>query len=174
MFETEVVHAFDESILKDIISVNRASFPSGWVYSDAVQYYRDMLHKTDSIHILLKHEGKSVGYLLAIPHNDAVLELKNDDPEMKDDPMKYYIETTSILPDYRGKKGFSKILERLIEECRKRKITKISLHARVATGLSEIIQRKFKVTEVRRIERWPYYNFEEPTDYIEALIAPAT
>jgi hypothetical protein len=36
--------------------------------------------------------------------------------------------------------------------------------------LSEIIQSKFRTTEVRRIEKWAYYNYEEPTDYIEASL----
>lgn len=172
MFETEVVQGLEENILKEIILVNRASFPPGWVYSDAEKYYRSMLSKKDSIHIILKYKGKTIGYLLAIPHNDAVIELKNGDPKMKKDPMKYYIETTGILPEYRGKRGFSKMLKRLIDECKKRGITKISLHARVKTGLSTIMQKKFKVTEVRRIERWQFYNFEEPTDYIEVILSP--
>lgn len=171
MFKTEVVQGLEENILNEIILVNRASFPPGWVYSDAGKYYRSMLSKKDSIHIILKYKGKTIGYLLAIPHNGAVAELKNVDPKMEKDPMKYYIETTGILPEYRGKKGFSEMLERLIDECKKRGITKISLHARVTNGLSAIMQRKFKVTEVRRIEQWRYYNFEEPTDYIEAILS---
>jgi ribosomal protein S18 acetylase RimI-like enzyme len=172
MFETEVVWESDEKILNDIVSINRDSFPPGWAYHDAEQYYRAMLRRKNNIHIVLRDHEKRIGYLLAIPHDAAVVELKNDDPKMENDPLKYYIETVEILPKYRGQKGLSKMLDRLIAECQARGITKISLHARVKTGFSGIVQRKFGVAAIRRIERWSYYNFEEPTDYIEATIIP--
>ncbi len=170
MFKTEVVHELNEEILNGILRVNRGSFPTNWIYYDAEEYYRDMLKKRENIHIVLKYDESIVGYLLAIPHNEAVKELTNDDPEMKNDPMKYYIETTGILPEYRGKKGFSKILDTLILECKKKGIAKLSLHARVETGLSMIIQTKFKANEVRRVKEWRYYNYQEPADYIDVLL----
>jgi len=171
MLKTEILNHYDQNTVKEIVSINRGSFPSGWGMSDTEQYYGSMLRNKTNIHIVLNDAGKKAGYLLAIPQNNAVEELKNDDPGMKKDPQEYYIEIAGILPESRGKKGFSLMLEKLAEECRKKGVNRISLHARISNNLSKIIQKKFKIVEIRRIEKWRYYNFEEPTDYIEAVLS---
>jgi ribosomal protein S18 acetylase RimI-like enzyme len=170
MQTTEIVNTFDVTALKDILFIERHSFPIEWAYTDAEQYYREMLLKEDNIHIFLKDNGNRIGYLLAIPHNDAVKELKKDDPQMEEDSKRYYIETVTILPEFRGRKGFSEILKRLIEQS-KIKGNNISLHARVENGFSTIIQKKLNVTKIRRINKWKYYNYAEPADYIEAILS---
>jgi len=168
--QAEVVKTFDADVLQNILSIERSSFPKAWIYDKAEEYYGRMLSAKANINILLTETGQKIGYLLAIPHNDAVKDLSSDDPKMEGDLLKYYIETIAIRAEYRGKKGFSILLGKLIEECKKRGIHKISMHARVSNHLSEIIQKKLAITEIRRIEKWAYYNFEEPTDYIEATI----
>lgn len=170
MLSAEIINKFDKYIVKEIVSINRAAFPPGWGAPDAKRYYAGTLRGEKNIHIMLNDNGKNAGYLLAIPQNDAVEELKNDDPEMEKDTGTYYIETLGVIPESRGKKGLSMMLEKFSEECRNRGINKISLHARISNKLSEIIQKKFKAVKIRRIEKWRYYNFEEPADYIEALL----
>ena len=168
MIGTKVVIHGDENIVKAIVSNNQGSFPSGWEYADAAKYYAELFEKKNSINIILKDNEKIIGHLLAIPHNDAVDELKTDDPAMRKDASGYYIETVAILPGHRGKKGLSAMLETLKDELKKRGINNISLHARVSNDFTKIIQKKMKVTNIRRIDKWKYYNYEEPTDYIEA------
>jgi ribosomal protein S18 acetylase RimI-like enzyme len=168
MLTVDVVHEFDKNVLEDIILINRKSFPKGWAYSDAEEYYTEMLKNRKNIHIILEDNGRRIGYLLAIPHNDAFRELKNDDPLIEEDALRYYVEVVAVLPDFRGKKGFSEILKKLRDELKWRGIYKLSMHARVSNNLSKIIQKKMKITQIRRIQRWKYYNYEEPTDYIEA------
>jgi len=170
MLAAEIVKNFDKNTVSEVVHINRNSFPSHWSAADAESYYGEMLLDEKSIHILLSDNGKRAGYMLAIPQNAAVEELKNDDPEIKKDASEYYIETVGILPGSRGKKGLSLMLEKLAAECRRRGVKKISLHARITNNLSKIIQKKFKIVGIRRLEKWRYYNFEEPTDYIEALV----
>ncbi len=170
MMQTDIIKAFDPAVLQAILQILRNSFPETWIYDDAEEYYGRMLRSTKSINILLKDSGKNVGFLLAIPQNDAVEEIKENDPEMRVDSATYYIETVGILPEFRGEKGFSVLLEKIIEECKKRGINKISLHARVSNHLSEIIQKKYRTAGLRRIRKWAYYNFEEPTDYMEIIL----
>lgn len=168
MLKAEVTQVFDEKILGDTVLINRDSYPVEWAYSDAEGYYTQMLNNRDNVHIVLKDNGKSVGYLFAIPHDAAMIELKEADECMKPDTRAYYIENVAILPAYRKKKGFSEMLRVLREELRKRGIFKISLHARVSNRLSKVIQKNMKIIEIRRISAWKYYNYQEPTDYIEA------
>lgn len=170
MQTVEVIDNYNDEILRDILFINRNVFPNGWQYHDAAEYYKEMLKNKNNIHILLKDSGERVGYLHAIPHNEAVRELKKDDPAMKEEPNTYYIETVGILPAFREKKGFSKMIAAFITESKKRGIKKFSLHARVSNRFSEIIQMKFGVAPIRRIQKWKYYNFEEPSDYIEVPI----
>ncbi|OGS22556.1 MAG: hypothetical protein A2252_02985 [Elusimicrobia bacterium RIFOXYA2_FULL_39_19] len=168
MFQTEFVTNPDKNTVKQIVSINRASFPAGWRPTDEENYYTQMLKDNQNISIFLTIEGKKIGYLHAIPHNTAVTELKDDDKLIKNTDSTYYIEIVSILPDYCGKNGFSALVQTLILELQKRNITQISLHARVSNNFSNKIQKKLKVTKIRRIENWKYYNEQEPTDYIEA------
>lgn len=166
----EVINVFSPEVLKAILFIQSNSFPKEWEFDDAEEYFKGMLDTHKNINILLSDNGKKIGHLLAIPHNDAVRDLQNDDPELREDPSKYYIEIVGILPEFRGKGGLSKMLDKLINECKKREIKKISMHARVNNRFSVIIQSKFRINEIRRIENWKYYNHEEPTDYIEVII----
>ncbi len=168
MLKAEAVEGPDEKIASDIVLINRHSYPEGWEYPGAEEYYRQMLMNQKNICIMLIDDEKRVGFLLAIPHNDAVGELKDDDEFMEQGPKTYYIENAAILPDYRGEKGFSQMLGVLRQELRKRGIFTISLHARVSNNLSKNIQKSMKIIKVRRIEAWRYYNYQEPTDYLEA------
>ncbi len=168
MFEVEIVHSINENLILEIVCIDRDSFPEGWVFSDAKEYFSGILKNENCIRVILKNDEKIVGYLLAIPHNVARKDLEEDDPLIQEDASKYYIESVAILPAYRGRNGLSEMLRVLIEKLREKGIYKLSMHARVSNKFSDFIQRKMKVTQIRRIEKWKYYNYQEPTDYIEA------
>ena len=144
-----------------------------WRYEDADTYYRQMLTDERNINIIVKDGPLVYGYLLAVPHNSIARELRDADPDISEDPQRYYIETIDILPGCGRSREFIKMLYRLIDEAEKSfGVNKFSMHARVENGLSRVVQRIFKgmITSVRRIERWKYYNEQESADYIEATI----
>ncbi|MDD5491489.1 MAG: GNAT family N-acetyltransferase [bacterium] len=172
MLKTEIVNIYVEDIVNDIAAINQGSFPPGWKYGEDKAYYRKMLKSGKNVIVLLKNNGKNIGFLLAIPHNEAVTELKDDDRLMTKDPARYYIETIAILPEYRGKNGFSVIIKALGQELSRRGFYNISLHARVANNFSNIVQKKVRVTKIRRVDKWKYCNNEEPVDYIEGTLTP--
>ncbi len=168
MLKVEIVGRVDENFIEDIVRIDRESFPEGGAFSDAKVYFSGILKNENNVRIVLKNDGTTVGYLVAVPHNVARKDLEEDDPLIQADDTRYYVESVAILPKYQGKKGFSKMWEVLLKELKKKNICKISIHARVLDGFSNIIQKKTKVTLIRRIDRWKYYNYKEPTDYIEA------
>ncbi len=168
MLKAEVIRDVDDTTVTNTVLINRDSYPEAWAYSDDEEYYGRMLRKKNNIHIMLRDNERRVGFLFAIPHNDAVGELESDDPLMENDSATYYVENVAILPGYRNGKGFSKMLEILRTELRKRDIFKISMHARVSNDLSKNIQKNMNIIKIRRIDAWRYYSFEEPTDYIVA------
>jgi ribosomal protein S18 acetylase RimI-like enzyme len=168
MLKAEVIRDVDDTVVTDTVLIDRSSYPRAWIYSDAEEYYGQMLRKKNNIHIMLRDHERRVGFLFAIPHNEAVAELEDDDPLMETDSATYYVENVAILPGYRNQKGFSQMLEILRTELRKRAIFKISMHARVSNNVSKNIQKNMNILKIRRIDAWGYYNFEEPTDYIIA------
>ena len=91
MLRAEVVRNIDDRIVKDTISISRDSYPMGWACSNPEEYYSQMLTKRHNVHIMLSDNEKNVGFLFAIPHNDAVVELKDHDPLMRDASGAYYI-----------------------------------------------------------------------------------
>ena len=119
MLKAEVVYNIDDTIVRDTISISRDSYPVGWACGNPEEYYSQMLTKQHNIHIMLSDNEKKVGFLFAIPHNDAVEELKDHDPLMKDDSGAYYIENVAILPAHRKKGAFGKMLMALRQELEK-------------------------------------------------------
>ena len=170
MFKAEVESSINESLINDIVRIDQDSFPEGWVFPNAKEYFSELLKNKNNVRIILKNNEETVGYLIAVPHNEARKDLENDDPLMPEDAFRYYIETVAILPNYRRRGGMKKMLKSFVNELKEKSIDKISMHARVLNKFSDFIQERTKVTQIRRIDRWKYYNFEEPTDYIEADI----
>lgn len=172
MHTFEVITTASDEFLKALLEMQDNSYPEGWGYDDAEQYYRKMIESTENINIVLKEKEKILGYALLVPHNQIREELLADDPMMEEDPNRLYIETMELDPEVgktlAGGKLFFKMLGKMFDESGKRGINKFSMHARVSTGLSGAVQRYFgsMMTHVRRIENWPYYNGQESTDYM--------
>lgn len=174
MYQVEVVRDFSEENLRDILEAYFKGMP--WTSSDDNEYFREMLEEKRNIHVLLRREGKAVGYLLAKPQDLAAMdkELTDADPEFKSDSERYYVETMSIAPEIQktlsGGKMFFRMLQMMIDECQQRfGINKFSMHTRVGNGASEAVQKYFKgmVVPIRRIKDWTFYDGQDDTDYIE-------
>jgi len=165
MLQVEILNDVNENFINDITDIDRKSIPLSWECLDFKEYFCNEKNQG----FILKDSGKMVGYLLAGPHNDAKDRLKDDDPEMLEDESRYYIESVAIHPSYRGIKGFNMLKGMLFKALNKQGICKISMHA--SNKLSGIMRKLVKVTQKRTIDRWPYYNKEESTDYIEADIS---
>jgi hypothetical protein len=69
-----------------------------------------------------------------------------------------------------GGKLCFKMLHALTGEAEKRGMNKFSMHARISTCLNKALRRMYgdMLTQFQLIENWPFYNHEEPTEYIEA------
>lgn len=163
----EIIYGYDPSVFAEILEIDRASFEKQ--YEDVEEYYKEAMKNKNNINVVLKDGGKAVGYLLAIPHNEALSDLKDIDVEMKEDDLRFYVETIAVHPEYRVGGGAFKMIFAMIQEAGKRGINKFSMHVRVEGGLSASVQKCFgkMITTVRRIENWPYYENREPTDYVE-------
>lgn len=167
MQTTEVVYSYAPQYLSAILEIDKKSFEKQ--YDDADKYYREALENPENINVFLKEGGELVGYLLAIPHKQAYEDLKKDDPKMPKDSSRFYVETIEVLPNHRIGKGAFKMILAMIDEAGKRGTNKFSMHIRVENGLSRLVQKYFgrMITEVRKIENWPYYSNGESTEYVE-------
>ena len=164
-----IINSKNLSMMKDIMNVENSCFKKH--ITGIKKYYKECLLDHKCVNIALIDNAKVVGYLLATPHNWAVREMiAGDDPKMKRSMDKYYIETVGILESHRGVGGLSLMLNKLCEFLREHGIFIVSLHARVSNGLSAVFQKKFIVLEKRTIKNWPYYDGNEPTDYLEVKI----
>jgi ribosomal protein S18 acetylase RimI-like enzyme len=169
-FKVEIVQNIEDVPIELITNIDRDSFPKGWGFPNPKEYFGEILRNGKNIRILLKTGETIVGFLLAVLHNVAMNDLKDDDPLIKEDANRFYIESAAVLPAFQKRGGFSKLFSTFLKVLKEQGIKRISLHARVSNGLSNFIQKKMKVTDIRRIDKWKYYNYEEPTDYIEADI----
>lgn len=168
MLKARKIDVVTDTIIRDAIEISRSSYPPGWGCSDPTEYYNQKLRKEDCVLVILHEAQKSVGFLVAIPQNQAVEELKAEDPEMKEDRSGYYIENIAILPSYRGKNGLRKMFSALKDALKKKDVSRISLHARISNDLNRAVRKNFTVIDARIIQNWKYYDHQEPTEYIIA------
>jgi hypothetical protein len=175
LYNVEVVKGYSDAVLLDILGIASHDEPESWQYPNAEEYYGETLRDENTIHILLRRDQRPIGYLLAIPHNDAVHddELRQADPDLDEDPDRLYIESMEIVPEFgrslAGGRLCLMMLRALHKEAGKRRIFKFSMHTRVNNGLNTALRKIYgdMLTQFRTIENWPFYNCEEPTEYIE-------
>ena len=174
MYLIDIIGKDQDELVDDLLKMQSKAYPEEWKYEDARQYYTEMINSPENINIILREDEKIIGYLLAIPHDNAFAELNVVDPVMEKDPDRFYVETMEIDPEIgktlAGGKLCFRMLEKLIEEAASRDVYKFSMHARISTGLSSAVKRRFKgiITSTRIIESWPYYNGQESTEYMLA------
>lgn len=159
---------FSERYLNDILMLERRCFPKDWQYDNASKYYGDILKNKDNINIFLKRGDETVGYVLAVPHNDMVEDLLRDDEFLEKKDNFYYIETIQIIPQARGVGGAEKLLKLVCEDAVRRGVYNFSIHARLTNGFADKIKKIFddKTYSIRKIESWKYGG-GEPYEYIE-------
>ena len=172
--EIEFIEKFSEDNLKKILFLEKECFPKEWQYKNAEEYYKEVLQDHENINIFLKYGNKTAGYLLATPFEKVFNDLKKFDFELKlnkDDNKKIYLETIQVLPGFRGIGGAEKMIRKMCEEGKKRKMEKFSIHARKLNGLNEKVKKMFagKVSENRSLKEW-HYGGNEPYEYIECNI----
>jgi ribosomal protein S18 acetylase RimI-like enzyme len=148
--------------------LEKECFPAEWQYPDAEEYYKEILENKENVSIFLKDKEKAIGYILAKPFNGVVEELREWDPELKEDEKRFYIETIQVLPESQGKSGARKLLMAACEEVSKRGFNEFAIHARTINGFNAKIKKMFGdgVILVRQIEKWKPAN-NEPYEYIE-------
>lgn len=166
-----VVEAGNAEFLEDVLKLEKECFPKEWQYEDAEEYYKEMLEDKNNVNIFLKDKEKAIGYLLAVPFEKALDDLREYDPDIKsgmDDSKKMYLETIQVLPEFRGFGGAEKLIIKMCEEGKRKGVEKFSIHARKLNGLNEKVKKMFagKISESRDLEKW-HYGGDEPYEYIE-------
>ena len=168
MFKVLICREFDQRALGDILNLEQACYPQSWQYPNANEYYADMLGRENSIHIFLRENEVTTGYLLARPLSELYADLCEYDPALCEDPTGYYMETIGVHPEFIGRGGGACLMDALTDEAINRFGCRLlSAHARTKTGLNEMIKRKYpdRLLEVRHIAQW-HFGGNEPYEYI--------
>lgn len=156
---------------KNISDLEKKCFPKSWLYEDAVGYYNDKLKNgKGNISIAIMANKRLIGFLLAVPQDSILGELKVHDKKLKAKNHSLYIETVEIDPKYQGRGLFSKAIYKLITLSKKRGILRVSLHARTKNNMADKIKnifynKKIRPEEDRNIKKW-YYGDGEKYKYL--------
>jgi len=162
--KVDVIHGYSNEILKEILDVEKQSFPKE--IQSSAEDLKEILENSDGIHLLAKDvAGKVVGALLSLRQSQEYEDLKKYDPDFINDETALYVESVAIKPNFRSLEVANKLLKTLIEQAEKKQYKKITMHTRVSNGLSDILQKRCGANFKKRIENW--YGFGEPFDYLE-------
>jgi GNAT superfamily N-acetyltransferase len=172
---TKKINSFSGISLDAILNLEKKCFPKEWQYEDGKYYFARALKKASNLNIFLCCKGMIVGYLLAVPHNDARKEINKFDPLMQSSRNRLYIETVEVLPEHRGRGGSKLLFSRLCREAKRRGVNNFSIHARRKNRLNAMIKKMFikGLTKARPIERW-HFGGNEKYEYIEWSINKIT
>lgn len=163
MFEILKPADFTPEIASQVIDLGKRS--GTWQDSD-VDYYKDQFQNPRNINIVHRNGDNQIsGYILARPHNEAVLDYLIEDPVMvTSDIGMFYVDI--VIADKNASSIGMQLVMEMIKAANQQGISKFSLHCRVSTGFSKRIQKDFGVKPIRRIEKYVDCN-DEPFDYIE-------
>lgn len=121
----------------------------------------------------LKQGGRPIGYVLAVPQDLAVEDMKEDDPLMRADPARMYIDQVAVMPEERRGLAFLHLGYALLEEMARRGLKKVSSHLLISNGVNLIIGKIFgPMSTERRIVYMPKYG-DDPFEYMEVTYANA-
>lgn len=105
---------------------------------------RENFNNSRNIKIIMRENDSIVGYALAIPHNDALADLIEDDPLMEPDDYRYYIDKIAVISRLRKGTLFLRFVDAIFEEARKRDILNVSSHILCSNGLDKIISLMYR------------------------------
>jgi len=160
----EGVFGLDEEILQQVVQMENASFPEGMKADQ--EDLKEILDNPNGFHFLIRDSGgKIVGYLASLRQTEEYEDLKKYDPLIENTPDSLYIESIAIEPSKQRDKIATHALQVLRAQAVASGYKKISMHARIKSGFSEMMQKKFGARQLRKLENW--YDFGEPFDYLE-------
>lgn len=157
-----VLNNISEEQLGDILSIDKEIFPTMPVAEEEI---RETL-ESGGVQVVLKGaDAKTVGYIISLPHAEAYEFLSDIDPELVAVDGGLYVESIGILPEHRSLKNFNQLWTTFAAEAKRKGFKKITAHARISEGLSDVLQKRFGAQKHRTLDNWA--DFEEPFDYIE-------
>lgn len=145
-------------------NLERSSFPEKM--QSGRETLEEIIEEPGSIHIFLKDKqtGNYFAYTLAVPASSELGALQPWDPQFIAEEGSLYVESTAVKLEYRKMGSYGVLLERLIQEARRRGIKKLVRHARQKT-LSPILQARYGLKPIRTIDNWQ--GWWESFDYFE-------
>jgi hypothetical protein len=165
-------HDFTEEVTASIL---RMGIKSGtWKTSD-IEYYTQHFTNARNIHVVYyDKEGVIAGYIMAMPHADAVKEYAEEDPEMQSSiEAMFYVDHLNVDESAPGKSLWLRLFLEMTRGANRRNVYTFSMHCRTVNGLSRVVRKKFKdgIKVVRRIDNYVDCN-NEPFDYMESPVNP--
>jgi GNAT superfamily N-acetyltransferase len=138
-----------------------------------IEYFSRQLANLRNINVVyLSDSGDVLGHILARPHNEAVEDYLEEDPQMKhsDVPM-YYVDHLNVDASVSGRSIGMILILAMAKEANRLNVYRFSNHCRTTNGLSAAVQRRFKdgLHVIRRIPSYVDCN-NEPFDYLEVDI----
>jgi len=145
------------------------------VYKDERFFLEQVMNPKNISICCYTREGELTGYLLAMPQNDKIEELRKYDPEFEDDPDEstYYVEIimSHSAHNHESKRSSFMMINELVREVDRRGKRFVTMHALRNEGLSYVIMTMYPARLIReRVIMPELYGPDEEFDYLRADI----
>ena len=155
-------------IIEELVNVDKIAF-EGIRVELTNEEIEKILFNPKAVHLILRNSSEEiVGYITSLPHNESYTFLSNMDKEMTAQDSALYLESMAILPEYRGFKSFTSLINKIFEEGVKSGYKKLTMHARVLNGVTDVLQKRYGAEFIRRV--YNFYDTDESFDYLELIL----
>jgi hypothetical protein len=157
MLKARLITDKDEKAEKIVRKLQKL-FPEKVGYGDWDVW--DNLQNPNNINIVAEEDGKSIGYILCIPQEEAYRYLKELDPQISNDPKMCYVDQICITEEKRDGKAFIFLIKELEKEALKRGYVKWSSH--LMRGMETVLRRMYagKIISERETKMPAYGNHD--------------
>jgi hypothetical protein len=164
--ETFVLREVDEDLIDQILEIEeKLSKKLKYSKQDII----DSIRSPDEMLIVSAIEGELLGYVVAIPQNDAVKELQDEDLLLERDEKRFYVDRGCVSFAISEKAPiFFRLFNKLFYEAEKKGIFRFSSHIRTSNGVNLLVRTMLKdmVTSVRENVFLPRHG-DETFEYVE-------
>ena len=166
----EIAAGCQPHLVAELVALQQSAFPPRMQFQDPAEYYREGLSDRFNVNVIARTPaGLIAGYLLAIPLDRVLAELRQHDPALQGNPRILYIDLIQTLPGRRQTVGLKSLMAGVCREAGARGFDRLSAHVRTTTGLSRVMQRVMMgCCCLRRLDNW--YDSGESFDYLESMI----
>lgn len=168
IISSELVTQDMRGIAREISMLERASIPSEWPHFTEDQFSGMLAN--GALAVVTRDNKRVTGATISFPLDLRMVKIIEGckDTQAAPNSKALYTVFIAIHPQVRGLETLLILGRKLRETAREKGYTTLAMHARTSNGLSSVLQRRWRASQIRSFDNWSQTG--ERFDYLEIPI----